>query len=167
MERFNSLFDAEGIIVFDQWAAYKRKRDRNDDDENEEKEEEEKPKVIKEKRPYIARSYTGYDPFKAIESEWYRRYVSEVGWFHNKRHFQQFRRRFRMPYVELKGLVKLAREQNWFPSYEKMNGCKQPRIPLELFMVLFVILDGGGLSTTLLKLPAYPRNHIAYSWPYL
>ena len=66
---------------------------------------------------------------------WYRRYVSEVGWFHNKRHFQQFRRRFRMPYVEFKGLVKLAREQNWFPSYEKINGCRQPGIPLELFIL--------------------------------
>ena len=69
MERFSSLFDAEGIIVFDQWAAYKRKRDRNDDDEDEEMEEEEKPKFIKEKRPYVASNYTGYDPFKAMVQE--------------------------------------------------------------------------------------------------
>ena len=40
-----------------------------------------------------------------------------------------------MPYVEFKGLVKLAREQNWFPSYEKINGCRQPGIPLELFIL--------------------------------
>ena len=36
MERFTSIFDDEGIIVFDKWAAYKRKRDRNDDEEDEE-----------------------------------------------------------------------------------------------------------------------------------
>ena len=109
--------------------------DRNDGDEDEEMDEKQKLNVIKEKRPYVARNYTGYDPFKALASVWYRRYVSEASWLHNERHFQQFRRRFRMPYIQFKGLVKLAREQNWFPAYEKLNRCNQPRTPLELFIL--------------------------------
>lgn len=132
MERFSSVFDEEGTILFDNWVDYKRKRDRNDDDDDE---EDENLEAIKEKRPYVARNYQGYDPFQALESEWYRRYVSQVGWFKNKRHFDQFRRRFRMPYNEFKGLVKLARDQNWFPTYERMNACRQPGIPLDLFIL--------------------------------
>lgn len=136
MERFSSIFDEEGILVFDKWVAYKRKRDRNDDDEDEEEEEElAKAVVFEEKRPYVARNYTGYDPMHCIESEWYRRYVDGSGWFKHKRHFQQFRRRFRMPYKEFKGLVTLARENQWFPTYERVNACKQPGIPLDLFIL--------------------------------
>ena len=106
---FRSIFDEEGIIVFDKWVAYKRKRDRNDDDDDEEEEEREKEEELKVKRGYYPRNYDGYDPEQAIESEWYRRYVSEAGWLKHKKHFQQFRRRFRMPHAEFKGLVKLAR----------------------------------------------------------
>ena len=135
MERFSTIFDAEGIVVFDKWVEYKRKRDRNDDDDDEEEEKEEKAVVLKEKRPYAPRNYHGYDPNRAVESEWYRRYVSEVGWFKNKTHFKQFRRRFRTPFIEFKGLVVLAREQEWFPTYEKFNACGQPGIPLELFIL--------------------------------
>ena len=69
MERFTSIFDDEGIIVFDKWAAYKRKRDRNDDEEDEEGKEEQKQVVVKEKRPYAARNYQGYDTFQA-DLEW-------------------------------------------------------------------------------------------------
>ena len=72
MERFTSIFDDEGIVVFDKWAAYRRKRDRNYDEEDEEGKEEQKQVVVKEKRPYAARNYQGYDPFQAVESEWYR-----------------------------------------------------------------------------------------------
>ena len=132
---FRSSFDAEGVIVFDQWAAYKRKRDRNDDDDDEGEEEIVKEEEMKAKKGYSARNYNGYDPEQAIESEWYRRYVSGVGWFQQKKHFQQFRRRFRMPYTEFKGLVTLAREQQWFPHYERVNACKQPGIPLDLFIL--------------------------------
>lgn len=135
MERFSSAFDAEGIVVFEQWAAYKRKRDRNDDDEEEEAEKEEELAAVKEKRPFSTRNFTGYDPAHCIESEWYRRYVSGVGWFKHKKHFQQFRRRFRMPYREFQGLVVLAREQQWFPHYERPNAAKQPGIPLDLFIL--------------------------------
>ena len=71
---FSSSFDAEGVIVFDQWAAYKRKRDRNDDDDDEEEEEIVKEEEMKAKKGYSARNYNGYDPEQAIESEWYRRY---------------------------------------------------------------------------------------------
>ena len=60
MERFTSIFDDEGMVVFDKWAVYKRKRDRNDDEEDEEGEKEQKQEVVKEKRPYAARNYQGY-----------------------------------------------------------------------------------------------------------
>lgn len=123
---FSSVFDAEGVIAFEQWAVYMRKCDRNDDDDDEEGEEIVKEAEMKAKKGYVPRNYTGYDPEQAIESEWHGRYVSGVGWFKQKKHFQQFRRRFWMPYTEFKGLVKLAREQKWFPQYERMNACKQP-----------------------------------------
>jgi hypothetical protein len=40
-----------------------------------------------------------------------------------------------MPYSDFKGLVQLAREQKWFPNYEGLNACKQPGIPLDLFVL--------------------------------
>ena len=71
MERFSSAFEAEGVIVFEQWAAHKRKRDRNDDDDDDEEEEKiVKEEKMKAKKGFPARNYNSCDPEQAIESEW-------------------------------------------------------------------------------------------------
>ena len=126
------MFDDEGMIDFDKWMEYRRKRDRNEEDDEE---EEEMEALVVEKKPYTPRNYKGYDPSHCVESEWFRRYVSEVGYSKNKLHLAQFRRRFRMPYDEFRKLVAMAREEQWFPAYERVNACNQPGIPLDLFIL--------------------------------
>ena len=149
--------------MFDKWVDYRRKRDRNDDDYDVEEGIVEKAKHIKEKRPYAARNYEGYDPDQALESEWYRRYVSGVGWFKHKRHFSQFRRRFRMPYREFQGLVKLARDKNGFPTMSAVMPVINPAFSwICSFLGHYAILEEDGHSTILPRRPVYRKNLIVF-----
>ena len=72
-----------------------------------------------------------YDPNDALNSEWYRRFISELKCLKSKKHFQKFRRRFRMPHHVFVSLVAQARAECWFPTREKRNARGQVGIPLD------------------------------------
>ena len=132
MVGFGPCFNDDGNFDFDSYLLSRSKRRREEeDDEDDVNDEDDKPK----KRPFRSRNYAGYDPNDALNSEWYRRYVSEAQSPRNKKHLSKFRRRFRMPYINFVNLVKEARDGNWFPSYEKCNALGQKGIPLEILIL--------------------------------
>jgi Plant transposon protein len=132
MVAFSKCFDINGDLNLDEYYSYRRKRRlEEDDEEDDEENDEEKGK----KRQFKHRNYVGYNPNDALTSEWYRRYVSEVNQPKNKKHLDRFRRRFRMPYSSFVELVKEARDEDWFPTYEKCNALGQKGVPLEIFVL--------------------------------
>lgn len=40
-----------------------------------------------------------------------------------------------MPYESFKDLVRLARDNKWFPNYEKLNALGQKGVPLEILIL--------------------------------
>jgi hypothetical protein len=71
-------------------------------------------------RPFKRRKDYEYDPSDALNSEWYRRYVSVRKSRKTKRYFEKFRRRFRMPHHIFESLLARARAEGWFPTRENV-----------------------------------------------
>ena len=71
------------------------------------------------KKPFTPRDNEGYDTRASLESEWHRRYVRFPNQPLSKKNLKLFRRRFRMPHDAFQNLVHEARDDNWFPNYEK------------------------------------------------
>jgi hypothetical protein len=111
----NCLLDAAKLISY-----RKQKREESDTEQSDENSR------IK-RRPFENRMDYDYDPNDALNSEWYRRYISELKCRKSKKHFQNFRRRFRM----FVSLVARARAECWFSTREKCNVCGQAGIPLD------------------------------------
>ena len=119
MIRSNSIlgcFDVNGVLNDEKVASYvKRRSDSSDDDDDSDNDDvpvqDSEPK---KKRPYMNRNFDGYDPSDATSSEWYRRYVTESKSVQDKKHFEKFRRRFRMPHHCFLLIVQEARENSWF-----------------------------------------------------
>ena len=75
MAAFGACFDDDGNFNFESYLLYRSKRMREEeDDEADVNDEDDKPK----KRQFKSRDYAGYDPNDALNSEWYRRYVSDT-----------------------------------------------------------------------------------------
>ena len=129
LECFDENFD----VNLDTYFELRRKRRLEEEEEDED--EDDRASEEQKKRHRKRRNYGGYDPQEALSSEWYRRYVSNVRVEKNKKHYNRFRRRFRIPYANFLQLVKDARDENWFPEYEKPNALGQPGIPLEVFIL--------------------------------
>ena len=119
----NCHFDAAKFIAY-----RKQNRDENDSEVGGVKSE------IK-LRPFKRRKDYEYDPSDALNSEWYRRYLSVRKCRKSKRHFVKFRRRFRMPHHIFGSLVARARAESWFPTREKCNARGQAGVPLEILVL--------------------------------
>jgi hypothetical protein len=119
----NCQFDAEKFLAY-----RKHNRDESDREEGGARSE------IK-LRPFKKRKDYQYDPSDALNSEWYRRYVSVRKCRKSKRHFEKFRRRFRMPHNIFESLVARARAECWFPTREKCNSRGQAGVPLEILVL--------------------------------
>lgn len=121
-----SCIEKDGSIDISKFFKYRKQRDASDD--------EDEIQELK-RRKYVKRNYEGYDPEAALNSEWYNRYVKEARHPKNKKHFKNFRRRFRMPYNSYKALVFEARNDKWFPEYEKCNALGQKGVPLDILIL--------------------------------
>ena len=121
-----------------EFMKFRQDRDELSEDERDyEREEEEKhdaEKVVK-RRKFMNRVYDGYNPVIALNSEWYLKYVKRTRLEMSKICADNFRRRFRMPFESFLSLVKEAREDDWFPDYEKYNAIGQKGAPLEILML--------------------------------
>ena len=91
LECFDENFD----VNLDTYFELRRKRRLEEEEEDEE--EDDRASEEQKKRHRKRRNYGGYDPQEALSSEWYRRYVSNVRVEKNKKHYNRFRRRFRLP----------------------------------------------------------------------
>ena len=86
MPGFGACFDDDGNFDFHSYLLYRSKRMREEeDDEADVNDEDDRPK----KRQFKSRNYAGYDPNDALNSEWYRRYVSEAQNPQNKKHLSK------------------------------------------------------------------------------
>ena len=128
-------FDDDGNFDLEKYYLSRQKRRREEEEEDADDDDGDNGPDKLKKRPYQSRRYWGYCPEDALTSEWYRRYVSGVHDPKNKKHISRFRRRFRMPYIDFVKLVKEARDDNWFPTYEKCNALGQKGIPLEILIL--------------------------------
>ena len=69
------------------------------------------------------------------DSTWYKVYILSNNCSTIKKNKRKFRRRFRMPHHSFKSLVKLCRDNNWFPKVEKPDAVGQVGAPLELLIL--------------------------------
>lgn len=122
-------FGEDGELEFEKFLDLRKRREQIQ--LNDEVAEAVPPK----KMPFRTRNNNGYNPNDCLESEWYRRYVKFPDHPLNKKHINLFRRRFRMPYDSFKDLVQEAREDNWFPNYEKPNALGHIGICLEILIL--------------------------------
>ena len=80
------------------------------------------------------RDYKGYDPELWRQSTWYKKYVNRTQALKRKEEFK-FRKRFRMPRAQVLELTLRARNENWFPSCERVNALGQIGIPIDLLIL--------------------------------
>jgi hypothetical protein len=126
---FPSCFDENGLLDAAKLISYrKQKREESETEQSDEKSE-------RKCRPFKKRMDYDYDPNDALNSEWYRRYISELKSRKSRKHFQKFRRRFRMPHHIFVSLVARARAECWFPTREKCNARGQAGIPLDILVL--------------------------------
>ena len=132
MEQIASLrscLDNDGNFDPAKFAQYRNQRCQYFD------EDEEEEVVVPKKRKFAHRHYEGYDPQSALCSEWYNSYVKYPEKQRTVTFHTLFRRRFRMPYKSYRDIVAEARNDDWFPSYEKCNALGQPGIPLDILIL--------------------------------
>ena len=118
-----SCLDNDGNFDPAKFAQYRNQRCQYFD------EDEEEELVVPKKWKFALCHYEGYDPQSALCSEWYNTYVKHPEKQRTVTFYTLFRKRFRMPYKSYLDIVAEARNDDWFPSYEKCNALGQPRIP--------------------------------------
>ena len=121
--------DEAGNFDAEKFNEYRKQRDSFFDEIDEDDE------IQPKRRKFMPRSNEGYDPISSLDSQWYKRYVKYPHAKQNAKHFSLFRRRFRMPYQSYLNLVHEARDNNWFPQYEKYNAIGQKGIPLDVLIL--------------------------------
>ena len=132
MEKRSNLldcYDDEGLFDTSKYMDYRKQRDAFLE------EIEDVGVDTSKKRKFSTRITDGYDVNNALGSEWYRRYVRDPDLFLTSKQNKLFRRRFRMPYQSYRDLVREARENNWFPKYERCNAVGQKGVPLDLLIL--------------------------------
>lgn len=132
MEKSPKLRDCigeDGYPDLESYVIFKKRRD-----ELLEENEAAEP-VPPKKMPFRNRNNEGYNPNDCFESDWYRRYVRFPDQPLNKKHMNLFRRRFRMPHTAFLDLVREAREDKWFPDYERRNALGEMGILLEILIL--------------------------------
>lgn len=132
MDKVPSLrecYEKSGVLSVQKFLAYRKRRD-------EYLEEDDQPQdPLPRKKPFTPRDNEGYDPRASLESEWHRRYVRFPNQPLSKKNLKLFRRRFRMPHDAFQNLVHEARDNNWFPNYEKCNALGQKGISLDILIL--------------------------------
>ena len=95
---------------------------------------------VKRRRDFVA-----YDPDKWKNTSWYQNYVfSDKPLTPGTSHARKFRLRFRMPMVNFRELVSLARGEKWFPNREKRTILDKEGICLDLLMLGALRVLGRG-----------------------
>ena len=122
-------YDESGDFNVQKFFVYRKRRDAclEEDDDSQ--------VHLPRKKPFQSRDNEGYDPRASLESEWHRRYVRKSDQPLNKKNLRLFRRRFRMPYETFQNFVQKARDNNWFPDYEKCNALGQKGISLDILIL--------------------------------
>ena len=140
--------DENGSVSVQKWATRsknKRALFQNDevdkilglleDDSDNVETRQKKPKQTRRRKGFFdeeKQKWVDPDPWK---SKWYLDYVISNQYSRNKKLKKKFRRRFRMPRNNFLDLVKMAREENWFPEEEKPDATGRKGSPLELLML--------------------------------
>ena len=80
----------------------------------------------------------------ALKSSWYKDYIRNGNPPHGAKLLKTFKKRFNMTFVTFQDLVKKAKDNEWFPDYEKDYTFGQKNVSLDILILTSVRFMGRG-----------------------
>ena len=71
----------------------------------------------------------------ALKSSWYKDYIRNGNPPHGAKLLKTFKKRFNMTFVTFQDLVKKAKDNEWFPDYEKDYTFGQKNVSLDILIL--------------------------------